>query len=57
MEGTMSINYTDLDVKRDVWRIGTWNVRGMKHKEEELEHEFELAGLEVLVATETKEER
>ena len=40
--------------RREVMRIGTWNVRGMNGKETELMYEFERANISVLGVTETK---
>ncbi|XP_044760185.1 uncharacterized protein LOC123317645 [Coccinella septempunctata] len=37
-----------------MWKIATWNVRGIQGKEDELEAEFEDIGLELLAITETK---
>lgn len=36
------------------WKIGTWNVRGINGKEDELNEEFEKVGLDILGVTETK---
>ena len=37
-----------------IWRIGTWNVRGLTGKENELADEFDKASLDILAITETK---
>ena len=44
----------NLSRKRETWRVGTWNVRGIQDKDEELQGEFEMAGLDILIVTETK---
>lgn len=38
----------------DTWKMGTWNVRGLQGKEQELVDEFENANLQILSITETK---
>ena len=48
-------NKTDgKDDRRGISKLGTWNVRSMNGKEIELINEFEKAGLEILVVSETK---
>ena len=37
-----------------IWKVGTWNVRGINGKEEELDDEFGRVGLDILGVTETK---
>lgn len=41
-------------VKKSIWRVGTWNVRGVNGKEKELEEEFGKIDLDLLGITETK---
>lgn len=38
----------------NIWKLGTWNIRGIRGKEVELVDEFEKAGLEILAISETK---
>ncbi|KAK9685573.1 hypothetical protein QE152_g37940 [Popillia japonica] len=40
--------------KTDIWKLGVWNVRSLKGKEDEIVYEFEKAGLDILIIPETK---
>ena len=53
-ERTMSRKHTNLSRRTRTLRVGPWNMRGIHSKKEELEREFESAGLDVLIVTETK---
>ncbi|CAH0558552.1 unnamed protein product [Brassicogethes aeneus] len=47
----------DKETKKETrknWKIGTWNIKSIQGKENELEEEFEELGLDILVITETK---
>ncbi|CAH0561738.1 unnamed protein product [Brassicogethes aeneus] len=43
----------DKETKKN-WKIGTWNIKSIQGKENELEEEFEELGLDILAITETK---
>ena len=57
MERMMGGSDKNLSRKRETWRVGTWNVRGIQNKDEELQGEFEMAELDILIVTETKSNR
>lgn len=39
---------------RQIWKLGTWNIRSLNGKEEELSDEFDRLNLDILTVTETK---
>ncbi|XP_023312211.1 craniofacial development protein 2-like [Anoplophora glabripennis] len=39
---------------KEIWKIGTWNIRSINGKENELMQEFQNAGLDILTVSETK---
>ncbi|XP_050499989.1 craniofacial development protein 2-like isoform X3 [Diabrotica virgifera virgifera] len=40
--------------KKNIWRLATWNIRGLNGKETELSYEFDKNKIEILGITETK---
>jgi hypothetical protein len=46
--------YKNEKVKSEIWKLATWNVRGLNGKEQELCYEFDKTNLDIMTVTETK---